>query len=178
MFRTPAVLIAAGTSDAGSAALPPLAAGADAEAGALLAAVEGAAEAAAVVAAGGAAELGLEPAVLLLLEQALSARAAAIATMPAAWVRGRRRSGVTDPPGSGRLSGSQYGPAFRRSQAGGRPAWCTSCWVHLSSRLSTQPRAVGKDPDTKADGALRDVGGWRPQDGVPSFHACRERDVV
>src|SRR5665213_1282383 len=128
ILSTPADLIAAGNSDAGSAAALP--AGVDA------AAVDGAADAAAVVAGGGAAELGLEPAVLFLLAQPVSARAAAIAMTPAAWVRGRRRSGVTDPPGSGRLSGSQYGPAFRRSQAGGRPAWCTSCLVHLSSRLS------------------------------------------
>jgi hypothetical protein len=112
MFSTPADLIAAGNSDAGSAAALPAGEETAADAaveGAAEAAVEGAAEAAAVVAGGGAAELGLEPAVLLLLEQALSASAAAITTMPAAWVRGRRRSDVTDPPVKGRVSGSQYG---------------------------------------------------------------------
>src|ERR1700690_432418 len=78
MFRTPAFLIAEGTSDAGSAA--------DA-----------------------AVEVELVAVVLFLLAQPVRASAVAIATMPAAWVRGRRRSGVTDPPGSGRRSGSQYG---------------------------------------------------------------------
>lgn len=128
ILSTPAVLMVAGTSDAGS---EPAAAGVD---GAADAAVEGAAE--------GADEVGLEPLVLLLLEQALSASAAAIATMPAAWVRGRRRSGVTDPPGNGRLSGFEYGLAFRRGRAGGRPAAGTSCWVHLSSRLSASRGGV------------------------------------
>jgi hypothetical protein len=104
--------MAAGNSDAGSAAALPAADDGAADAavdGAADAAVDGAADAAAVVAAGGAAELGLDPVVLLLLEQAVRARAAAIATMPAAWVRGRRRSDVTDPPVKGRLSGSKYG---------------------------------------------------------------------
>src|SRR5450755_557505 len=128
MFRTPAVLIVAGTSDAGSAALLP--------------AADAAVDGAAFAVAAGADELGVAAVLLFLLAQPLSTSAAAIATMPAAWVRGRRRSGVTDPPGSGRRSGSRYGaPApvwagMPVMSGQGSPGLGTSCWGHLSSRLS------------------------------------------
>jgi hypothetical protein len=104
MVSVPAVLRAAGTSDAGSA---PAVAGVDAAA------------AAAVVDAGvGAAELAVAG-VDFLLEQPLTMRAAAIASTPAAWIRGRRRSGVTVPPGTG-----QDRPVL--SGLGVAPAWCVT----------------------------------------------------
>jgi len=96
-------LIAAGKSDAGSTALEAAAAGLDAPAAAGVdAAAAGNDAAAAGVDAAGA---ELAAVVLFLLEQPLRTRAAAIARTPAAWVRGRRRSGVTGPPDTGRDSG-------------------------------------------------------------------------
>src|SRR5450631_2562181 len=51
-----------------------------------------------------------------LLEQPLTMRAAAIASTPAAWVRVRRRSGVTIPPGTGQsrpvMAGLRVAPAW------------------------------------------------------------------
>jgi long-subunit fatty acid transport protein len=104
MFSTPAVLIAAGRSDAGSTALEAAAAGLEAAAAAgVEAAAAGDDAAAADVDAAGAELAAVE--LFLLEEQPLRARTVAIARTPAAWVRGRRRSGVTGPPDTGRDSG-------------------------------------------------------------------------
>jgi hypothetical protein len=93
MVNVPVDLIAAGTSEAGSAALEAPTAALD-----VLAAGAELVVAAGALVAGAAVEL-------FLLAQPLRASIAAIARTPAAWVRVQRRSGVTGPPDTGRVSG-------------------------------------------------------------------------